>query len=399
MISTAHQGRPSRIELGRRLSESGALSSDWAPSFAAVDRAAFLPDRMWPFVPAGQSQDPDGEKSAGTVSVDRNEDEAAWFGYADSDLSIVTQWDDGGHQGSSPGVTPTSSSSQPTVVFQLLSALDADEDMRVLDAGTGTGETAGLLAHRCGARGVTTIDVDASVVSPARERLCTAGLYADTVVGDALAGHSANAPYDRLLCTFGVRTIPAPWIQQVRRGGVIVAPYGTHYSSRDAAIRLTVGPDGTASGPFIAGVEFMKARAQRTTWPQHSEYVTEWPGSSSTAVQPDDLTDTDAEFAIALTVPGVAHTVYREDGGTRAAWFYSLTDRSWARVHWPDEYGPGVVHQHGPRRLWDGVDAALAWWDGAGRPGVTRFGLTITPEAATPWLDEPGNLLPGARWR
>ncbi|MFF4646760.1 methyltransferase domain-containing protein [Streptomyces sp. NPDC001389] len=399
MISTAHQGRPSRIELGRRLIESGALSSDWAPSFAAVDRTAFLPDRMWPFVPAAQAKDPSVGTSARVVCIDRNEDPAAWYGYADSDLSIVTQWDDGGHRGTSPGVTPTSSSSQPTVVFQLLGALDVDQGMRVLDAGTGTGETAGLLAHRCGARGVTTIDVDASVVASARERLCAAGLYADVAVGDALAGHPANAPYDRLLCTFGVRTILAPWIQQVRPGGVIVAPYGTHYSSRDAAVHLTVGPDGTASGPFIAGVEFMKARAQRTVWPQHGDYVTEWPGPTGTAFQPDDLSDTDAEFTIALAVPGVTHTVYREDDGTRAAWFYSLTDRSWACVRWPDEYGPGVVPQHGPRRLWDGVEAALAWWHSAGRPGVTRFGLTITPEAATPWVDEPGNPLPGARWR
>ncbi|OII67796.1 protein-L-isoaspartate(D-aspartate) O-methyltransferase [Streptomyces sp. CC77] len=399
MTATAFQGRPSRIELGRRLIESGALSSDWAPSFAAVDRAAFLPDRIWPFVPAEQVQDQGGTATARAITVDRRQDEAAWYGYADTDLAIVTQWEDGGPQGSGPGQTPTSSSSQPSVVYRLLAALGVDQGMRVLDAGTGTGETAGLLAHRCGARGVATVEVDTAVASAARERLCRAGLYAEVVVGDALAGHPAKAPFDRLLCTFGVRAIPAPWLQQARRGGVIVAPYGTHYSSRDAAARLTVRPDGTASGPFFAGVEFMKARTHRTVWPQHGEYVKDWPGATGTAVQPDDLADTDAEFAIGLAVPGVTHTVYREADGTWAAWFYSLTDQSWACVHWPREDGPGVVHQDGPRRLWDGVDAALAWWDTEGRPGVTRFGLTVTPEAATPWVDEPGNLLPGTRWR
>ncbi|MCX5377658.1 methyltransferase domain-containing protein [Streptomyces sp. NBC_00091] len=399
MISAAHQGRPSRSELGRRLMESGALSSDWVPVFAAVDRAAFLPDLMWAFVPADRRQCPDDAATTRTVTVDRRTDPDAWYGYADSDLSIVTQWDDGDHRGKGPGRVPTSSSSQPSVVFRLLAALNADDGMRVLDAGTGTAETAALLAHRCGARGVTTIDVDTVVSATARERLCAAGLYADVTVGDALAGHPANAPYDRLLCTFGVREIPASWIQQVRAGGVIVAPYGTHYSSRDAALRLTVHPDGSASGPFVAGVEFMKARAHRTVWPEHTDYVTTWPSSTGTAVQPDQLADTDAEFTISLCVPGLTHTVYREDSGTRAAWFYSLTDRSWACVRWPDEYGPGVVHQNGPRRLWDAVEAALAWWDERGRPGLTRFGLTITPEAATPWVDEPGSLLPGAQWR
>ncbi|MGR4880645.1 hypothetical protein ACIPUC_14645 [Streptomyces sp. LARHCF249] len=85
--------------------------------------------------------------------------------------------------------------------------------------------------------------------------MCTLSLYAEAVTGDALAGHPDRGPYDRLPCTFGVRSIPRAWVEQVRPGGVIVAPYGTHYSSRDAAARLTVHADGTASGgPFATAV-------------------------------------------------------------------------------------------------------------------------------------------------
>lgn len=166
MTATARQERPSRTELGRCLIESGALASDWTPTFAAVDRAHFLPQVMWPFIPADwqEYEHADGAPSAArSVPVDRAADSRSWYGYADSDLSIVTQWDDGRHRGTDPGTVATSSSSQPSVVYRLLAALDADTGMTVLDAGTGTGETAGLLTHRCGRGNVVTIDVDPAV--------------------------------------------------------------------------------------------------------------------------------------------------------------------------------------------------------------------------------------------
>ncbi|MET9470293.1 methyltransferase domain-containing protein [Streptomyces sp. NPDC006544] len=378
---------------------SGALSSDWAPAFAAVDRALFLPRRMWPFLPAEHAQRPDGVAAARTITVDRGKDPAAWYGYADADLSIVTQWDDGDHQGEAPGRVPTSSSSMPTVVYSLLRETAAEPGMIVFDAGTGTGETAALLAHRCGAANVVSMDVDGAVTAAARTALAAVGDGPRVVTGDALAGHPDRAPLDRVLCTFGVREIPAAWITQVRPGGRITVPYGTHYSSRDALLRLTVHADGTASGPFVTGLEFMKARAHRLTWPDHADYVTTWPGATGAIVQPDQLADTDAMHALSLTVPHITHTLYAEDGGTPVGWWYSLTDRSWASVRWPDPEGPGIVHQHGPRRLWDTIESAYQWWEDQGRPTLSRFGLTLTRDGAAPWVDEPGNMVPRARWR
>ncbi|MEU6928344.1 methyltransferase domain-containing protein [Streptomyces sp. NPDC046374] len=393
MSATAPQERPGRAELGRCLIASGALRSDWAPTFAAVDRAAFLPDVMWPFVPAERLRRHGGMPSDRAVTVDRRTDPVQWYGYADSDISIVTQWDDGRHRGHRPGTVPTSSSSQPSVVHRMLGALDVEAGMTVLDAGTGTGETAGLLAHRCGARNVTTVDVDPTVSADARERLRRQGLYVDAVIGDALGGHPAGAPYDRLLCTFGVRAVPAAWLGQMRAGGVIVMPYGTHYGNRDAVARLTVHPDGTASGPFVIPVEFMKARAHRLQWPDAEEYVTSWPAPARTGIQPAQLAD--ATFAISHAVPDIVHAAHTDPDGAPAAWFYSLTDRSWAAVRWPDADGAGEVYQQGERRVWDAVAAAYGWWERQGRPGPERFGLTVTPEGAAPWLDSPDNLLGG----
>lgn len=57
----------------------------------------------------------------------------------------------------------------------------------------------------------------------------------------------------------------------MKRGGLIVVPFGTHYTNADAVVRLTVTGDGTASGRFTRPVEFMKARAQRTPVVVHSD--------------------------------------------------------------------------------------------------------------------------------
>ncbi|MFG2233594.1 hypothetical protein ACGFNX_26985 [Streptomyces sp. NPDC048723] len=49
--------------------------------------------------------------------------------------------------------------------------------------------------------------------------------------------------------------------------------------------------------------------------------------------------------------------------------------------------------------VWDAVEAACGWWEAQGSPALDRFGLTVGPDGETPWLDAPGNLLSGARWR
>ncbi|MEV5276611.1 hypothetical protein [Streptomyces sp. NPDC052811] len=37
---------------------------------------------------------------------------------------------------------------------------------------------------------------------------------------------------------------------------------------------------------------------------------------------------------------------------------------------------------------------AYDWWDGEGRPGFERFGLTVDDDGERVWLDSPGNPVP-----
>lgn len=378
--------RPSRTELGRSLLETHALSSDWAPTFAAIDRAAFLPDLMWPF----------NMETGTSVAVDRRTDADAWYTAADSNLPIVTQWDDGKHTGTAPGRVSTSSSSMPSVVYRLLGDLDVQPGMDVYDGGTGSGETAAALTHRSGPGKVTTADVDRAVSLVARERLARLGLYPHFEVGNATGLLSAGEAFDRVLITFGLRDF-GDLVKITRPGGVIVAPYGTHYSNADAVARLTV-KDSTAQGRFLRPVEFMKDRAQRRPDIDHAEYAPEdsmekAATSTTTVTEAEFVTSkyTAVSFALGLRVRDCVQAVADKRGGARPVWFYGLTDRSWACVMFRDREVQARVWQSGPRRLWDEVEAAYRWWVDRDRPAHDRFGLTITPDGHRAWLDDPSH--------
>ncbi|MFM9447349.1 methyltransferase domain-containing protein [Streptomyces acidiscabies] len=373
-----------RSNLGRTLLECKALSPDWTPSFAAVPRAAFLPDVMWPY-------DMD---NGTTVAVNRREDPAMWQSFADSDDPIVTQWDDGG----SSTCVPTSSSSMPSVVFRMLRDLDVRDGHRVLEAGTGTGWTAALLAHRLGAGNVVSIEIDPEVAAAARQRLAEFGSDVQVLTRDGTLGDPDGAPYDRIAATFGLRRIPAAWLGQTRPGGLIVAPWGTDYSNEDAVARLVVADDGrSASGTFTDPVEFMKARDQRREFDGHQAYVPDGVAGadrSTTAVTEAELLGQgrfDARtFVVGLRVRDCYRQVAARKDGARPVWFYGLTDRSWACVMFRKGEADATVWQSGPRSLWEEVVRALRWWQEKGEPGYDRLGLTVTFSGAHhAWLDTP----------
>ncbi|MGH4017454.1 MAG: hypothetical protein ACRDSL_26735 [Pseudonocardiaceae bacterium] len=53
------------------------------------------------------------------------------------------------------------------------------------------------------------------------------------------------------------------------------------------------------------------------------------------------------------------------------------------------------VSQSGPRRLWDRMEEAYEFWEGAGRPHYDRFGITATATEQYVWYDHPDS---ARRW-
>ncbi|MGV9880954.1 methyltransferase domain-containing protein [Streptomyces sp. NPDC003006] len=391
MTNNAHQERPSRHKLGRALMSGGVLPSEWIPAFTAVPRSSFLPDLMWPF----------DMKTGQAFPVSRSQEPDRWHGYTESDVPVVTQWDDGKHTGNDPGKVATSSASMPSVVFRMLIDLDVSPGNRVLEIGTGTGWNAALLAHRLGPGNVVTVELDPGVAAQARTALNLYGLAVRVINRDGAEGYPEGGPYDRIIATCGFRSIPFAWVEQCRPGAVIVAPWGTHYDHDDAVVRLIVADDReSATGQFTGPVAFMKARAQRLSQVVHSEYV------SGSVVDRDKSTTTITEeqfmgerfspqrFAVGLKLPDCVHVVAdKDDDGKRPVWFYGLTDRSWACVVFRDG-DEAQVWQSGPRRLWEDTEAAYRWWVEKRKPGFERFGLTVTAEGQSAWLDDPADSWP-----
>lgn len=380
--------------LASALVASGALHSDWLPAFEAVPRELFVPDRMWPGIPDGTRQNP---------LVDRATAPDAWFEAVYCDIPLTTHWDDGKHSGDDLGTTPSTSSSQPHMVFSMLADLDIKDGHRVLEIGTGTGWNAGLLAYRLGRENVVSVEYDPAAAKGAAESLHAARLAPVLIVGDGRDGHPDGAPYDRIIATCSIGEVPPAWIEQTATGGTIVAPWGPEYGG-EAVVRLTVNGDGTASGRFTRSSAFMRLRQQRNEQPPHDAYLKgrEWPAGgikSTSPLSPAEVGGWIEQFAIGLQVPGAFWSVERYDDGTYTLWTYSTDTRSWASADYePDRHEYEVV-QSGPRKLWDETEAAYRWWERQGRPGFERFGLTADGSGGRAWLDSPNDPVPVTRRR
>ncbi|MFF7369406.1 methyltransferase domain-containing protein [Streptomyces tricolor] len=375
--------------LASALMEKGVLKSDWLPAFEAVPRHLFIPEMIWPGR-AGMNRQDD--------RVIRSEEPDVWWAAVYRDAPITTQWDDGAYAGPGKGKIPSSSNSMPTMVFSMLDALGVEDGHRVLEIGTGTGWNAGLLSHRLGSENVFTVEVDGDTAREARKRLNAAGFDPVSIIGDGAEGYAEGAPYDRIIATASIGSVPRRWIEQAKPGGIIVSPWGPTYGG-EGVVRLTVAEDGSASGPFIGSSAFMRLRDQRVKRTHVREYLggQKWPANgtrSVTTISPDAVGDWPIMFAIGVQVPEAFPWAEKYEDGSYTLWLRDTAVTSWATA----DYEPGreefEVYQSGPRKLWDEVETAYLWWEKQGRPGFERFGLTVDGDGERVWLDSPGNPVP-----
>lgn len=145
----------------------------------------------------------------------------------------------------------------------------------------------------------------------------------------------------------------------------------------------------------------MKLRAQRLTWPEHAfedpSTLLRGAETSQTSLNAADfgLGAFDvAHFAVGLQVRDIVRVLAEKRDGVQPVWFHSLRDRSCAVVMFEDGADSARVFHAGPRPVWDEVKAAWHWWDHSGRPDYERFGLTVTAEGHTAWLDTPEHPVP-----
>ncbi|HJP76917.1 MAG TPA: methyltransferase domain-containing protein [Pseudonocardiaceae bacterium] len=352
---------------------------DWHRELAAVARERFVPDTIWL------------DTGTGYAPLRRPDDPVAWRRHVAANEPIVIQVDDGQTAPGAFGRAPSSSTSQPSVVALMLAAADLRRGRRILEIGTGTGWNTALLCEKLGDAAVFSVEIDPLVAEAAATALAGNGYHPTLVVGDGALGHPDAAPYDRVLATVAaIGPVPYPWVAQTRPGGMVITPWGTEFCN-GALLRLRVNEDGIGVGHFHQAVAFIRLRGQR-----RAREVPEEDGIESATSLPERkiheaISIRGGAFAIGLRVPdcgvhivnhvlaeGIAHCVHLNDPASG----------SWARVDVGPVW-PFPVFQAGPRRLWDEVEAAYAWWRRRSRPQASRFGLTVTPTGQSVWLDNP----------
>ncbi|MGH3897534.1 MAG: methyltransferase domain-containing protein [Pseudonocardiaceae bacterium] len=359
----------------------GKIPAAWASVIGAVDRAKFIPARIWIYDDRNEPQ-----------PLDRDTDPRRWSQVVYSDTAIMTQFDDGATVWpDTMGDHPTSSASQPSLVLDMLTGLDVHEGHRVLEIGTGY--HAALLAARLGDDAVTTIEIDPTVAQHARTNLVAAG-YAPTVITtDGAAGYPAGAPYDRIIATASVRTgqLPYTWVTQTRPGAIIVTPWGPDYHNGVMA-RLVVHDDGTASGCLSSNLAFMRLRAQQEPpCPLDDGETGDAQDTTTNLWVYEVIGDFSGALTVGLLVPR-CHKIVEDDPDDEYHHLVRVHDpatRSWATVDVHRGLAAYPVRQHGPRRLWDEIEQAHAWWVQHGRPTYTRLGVTVTDAQQWAWLDHP----------
>ncbi|MFE2012197.1 methyltransferase domain-containing protein [Streptomyces sp. NPDC059491] len=243
----AEAAAPARRALVREVEAAGELADPaWRAAFAHVPRHRFVPyyyvsgtggyERLW----AG---DPDPGRR------DR------WLRGAYEDTAIATRVRDG---------ELVSSASQPSLMALMLRALDVRDGDDVLEIGAGTGYHAALLCHRLGDAHVTTVDLDEEIAETARTHLAAAGYRPAVVAADGARGCPAHAPYDRIVATCAVPSVPYPWLAQSRPGALVLAPLST------GLVLLRVDDRAHAEGRFLAtSAYFVALRGVAARAPRH----------------------------------------------------------------------------------------------------------------------------------
>jgi protein-L-isoaspartate(D-aspartate) O-methyltransferase len=116
--------------------------------------------------------------------------------------------------------------SQPFVVAYMTQALDVGANDRVLEIGTGSGYQTAVLSRLC--RRVYTLERHKPLHDEAKRRF--EALKIDNVVarhGDGFEGWPEQAPFDRIMVTAAAADVPSVLIEQLKPGGILVAPLGS----------------------------------------------------------------------------------------------------------------------------------------------------------------------------
>ncbi|MFJ9555772.1 protein-L-isoaspartate(D-aspartate) O-methyltransferase [Nocardiopsis sp. NPDC101807] len=319
-------------------------------AFAAHPRHRFIPDMVWP--------------DATGLPLYRTADPDRWARLVYGTDAVTTQANDGG---GGPRNEPTSSSSAPQVMADMLTAAGVGEGARVLEIGTGTGWNAAILSSLVGEKGaVTSVEIDPGVAALARERLTGTGVTVRTG-----AEPPTGEVYDAVVATCAATRIPQSWLTAAADGAVLVLPWSPHPAAHSTPIAALTVRGRRGAGPFVREAAFMRDRTQRPgdlPFPGLGRPPAQAPGFP---VGSGELIGSGTLTRLMLMLPGVRlGTGVRPFRGGHGRIVWTGAGPAWAYV-WPD----GTVTGGGDRDLGAELADAYRRLREAGLPPLDAFTL------------------------
>ena len=165
-------------------------------------------------------------------------DEKVWKAFENVDRASFVPGDDkeSAYEDRPLSIGFGQTTSQPAMIAEMLAEMDIQKGDKVLEVGAGSGYLLALL-YRLGANpyGIERIEALAKRINDNLEKEGIPPLPVKT--GDGSAGWIEEHPFDKIVISAAAPTVPPVLIDQLKVGGIMVAPIGNSSLQRLTVIR------------------------------------------------------------------------------------------------------------------------------------------------------------------